>query len=340
MASFDIFMNNLLSIKQSINFEYNKLSCKQIALSKDLKKESDKLTNDYNAKLLREQEKTKQKTIFEEKFINADMKYLPKLYSYEKIEGKLVKQNSNYKFLSDFINDLFKLYSILIGYYNAKKNINSEINKLENEISELEYIIKLIEQEDYGKDYEEELDNDSVLNKASDFVDLQNYIYQVFYIKFADKFYQLMENSQLSSIKELIETNINGEENQNQNMLSLSTNLKANLTTISKKSENNLFNKLTLFEIVAKINNFVKNKINIINKNSQSENNSVKKTRNNQLNNNNSQGNFNSNNCDLEFNKKVDSIKKSSIIFYNEKGIGSYMTNLRKATVGILNPQV
>jgi hypothetical protein len=339
LSTYDQFINKLLSLKQSIKYDYNKLKLKQITLSKELLNESDKVTDNYSSKLLLEQEKSKKKSIFEEKFIQENEKFLSKLYLYEETETKIISQNSNYKYLADFIKDILKLYSILIGYYLAKKKINLEINKLEKEINELEYIIKLIEQEDYGKDFEQEIDEDTTIFKSLYFLDLQNYIYQIFYLNFQNKFYlHIVNNLKYQTLNDHgSEAHIKSEVDLLSSQLNITY-----INSLNKDEDVELSNipERNLLEILLKINNYAKNKLNVIfNK---QHNNNPKKTRNNLLNSNystNGNGKLNSDNCDLEFNKKVENIKKSSVVFYNEKGITNYLSDSRKATIGILNAQ-
>lgn len=180
--------NNITSEFQNIESlkHYYKVESQHIDFrKKEIELEFNNQLEQYRSKLntkINKDEIKQPKSILEDKiFYNNET--IEKLEIYKQISAEIISKATPVKNITEFVNDILKLFDACSGISNSISTILKQISYLEIEIDQLDYIIKLLE-DDSEIDYEEKVKLKGVTDAAGNFISAQNFLLQYYFVQF------------------------------------------------------------------------------------------------------------------------------------------------------------
>lgn len=182
----------------------------------------------------------KSKSVFSIKFLDDQVNF-NKIKELESILLTNMEKNKyEFKDITELINNVIHKIKTIKGFHISKNQIKEQMNLLENDTVQLDYIIKLFNDKSAKKEISNTMEIEKIQHKALTYLDAQNFIMQMNYLDF---------NNIFGRYSKLIHEIIRKFENSNKF-------LDKNTDTIDSSSDNlNTLKKERIFNI--KINDII-----------------------------------------------------------------------------------
>ena len=194
LASF----NNEIESKQSLirfyNVELESLNAKE----RDIKEKFNKDIADYDVMLSQQllsnknqedkENLLKSKSTFCLQFLDNKL-HFDKIKELESIlQLNMEKNKYEYKDISELINNVIHKIKTIKGFYVSKNQIKEQMNLLEKDTIQLDYVIKLLNDNSTSKNSNNTYELEKIQKKAVAYLEAQNFILQMTYIDFNNMF--------------------------------------------------------------------------------------------------------------------------------------------------------